>query len=839
MTFRHRNLQVILSIVFFNCLACRNFIYIGRSIVDHAAGNYSILNFSSVNEFAQCSENIVNYSSIILVDDVVNISVRWNFSMVRNISIAGNNTVVNCHGDNFGLYFSSVSNISISRVSFSHCSLIEQGYCSETSKSVHFPFETALYFQYCMDITLDSVTFTENRGFGVAMFDCSGVNTIKSCKFEGNHIAGMQFSGGNGLHLEITPNFSLSKDAVNNSVYIIHDCKFFHNDASVISTTLNRLERCANYKLGRGGGLYMELSQGATKMNLTISSCSFVNNSAEYGGALYIKTRNVSRSNVSITDCNFTANRARVAGGGMHLRRSNNHNVKFLLTRCVFKRNCAQYSGGMAIIGSRMRNDTVIVEDCHWINNSAHYAAAIEVSTEWGTSYKQHDIVFSSCSFLENFIVPLRLFYPQSVLHTVYKGNNIFSIVHEHVDFEKSVCFRSNNGTALSLYSSSIGFKRSTVAHFMNNAGVKGGGIYLDDSLITVEDDTQLYFKNNVATYGGAISVESHDKRNPRMLGRFSCPLRYTGSSTTPRNVTFHFKDNNASGRGDSIYFTTVDVCVFYCHPNHSAADFTIESVFECIGKIDYDESKTREFVTFNHDFHIRPNEYLNQSYFVLAVPGQKFQLLVDVLDQFNNTVIPDVYSAKVDPPNIYVDPNFKCAENSLKVYGKPLTNGILTLENRGYFDFSIQLNISLLHCPPAYEIHYKHLPASNLKVESCVCTTNRSLHPGVFCGNDNDNIGAFLLHGYWAGYIVIDGEYPNSKNFFTFLCPPNFCHYNNAATSVKYTLPNKTSPEDLDKFVCGPYRTGILCGECLINMSVFFHSPDYACYPDELCSLG
>ena len=52
--------------------------------------------------------------------------------------------------------------------------------------------------------------------------------------------------------------------------------------------------------------------------------------------------------------------------------------------------------------------------------------------------------------------------------------------------------------------------------------------------------------------------------------------------------------------------------------------------------------------------------------------------------------------------------------------------------------------------------------------------------------------------------------------------------------------LPKTTNEKILDDFICDSTRTGVLCGQCRDNFSVFFHSKLYTCKQvSSLCSYG
>ena len=50
---------------------------------------------------------------------------------------------------------------------------------------------------------------------------------------------------------------------------------------------------------------------------------------------------------------------------------------------------------------------------------------------------------------------------------------------------------------------------------------------------------------------------------------------------------------------------------------------------------------------------------------------------------------------------------------------------------------------------------------------------------------------------------------------------------------------PLPTDASLLDSYICGPTRTGRLCGKCVPNHSVYYHSEKYKCGKESLCYLG
>ena len=113
--------------------------------------------------------------------------------------------------------------------------------------------------------------------------------------------------------------------------------------------------------------------------------------------------------------------------------------------------------------------------------------------------------------------------------------------------------------------------------------------------------------------------------------------------------------------------------------------------------------------------------------------------------------------------------------------------------------------------CPPGFE------------GDSCECAA-----ANFFGISKCESMRAFVIPGYWVGLCN------NDVVFCTGNCPFGFCTYNN---SVNYQLPSTLS--ELDEFICGEHRTGVLCGECRENRSVSYHSYSYTCTSNDLCNIG
>ena len=126
-----------------------------------------------------------------------------------------------------------------------------------------------------------------------------------------------------------------------------------------------------------GGGMF------SISGNLTVTNCTFRNNSAENGGGMYNNY-----ASPKLTNCTFIKNSASKSGAGI----SNWFDCNPTLTDCMFNGNSSLYYGGGMLndIGSFAR-----MRKCTFSKNSARYGGAIYSGEESGS-------ILMNCTFAGN-----------------------------------------------------------------------------------------------------------------------------------------------------------------------------------------------------------------------------------------------------------------------------------------------------------------------------------------------------------------------------------------------------------------------------------------------------
>ena len=117
----------------------------------------------------------------------------------------------------------------------------------------------------------------------------------------------------------------------------------------------------------------------------------------------------------------------------------------------------------------------------------------------------------------------------------------------------------------------------------------------------------------------------------------------------------------------------------------------------------------------------------------------------------------------------------------------------------------------------------------------TCVCNADR--YEGLHCDYSGNN-RTDIINGFWMGPCFHNNNHSSNK-LCTSHCPLGYCSYQNENHTQKYSYQLPCYVSKLDNFICGPGRTGTLCGECTTNRSVFYHSWKLTCGANDLCAWG
>lgn len=282
----------------------------------------------------------------------------------------------------------------------------------------------------------------------------------------------------------------------------------------------------------RGGGLF--IYDGSA----TIRNTTFLNNTAPFGGAIYVG----GNSYLDVDNCTFIENSASTyndGGGAIY-----NDGAVMLINNSVFIANNADEQHPTYIAGgtggaifSRESSNANIYNSI-FINNTAYY---------WGGAIKGGINDLINCTFINN---------------TARSGGALqgkFNLVSNSIFRENKATYRGGvldgEGSGNHIYNST----------FINNEGVEGGAIFLGFGADSIIENS--IFINNTGENGGAIQNYHNDVdiinsifiNNTAINGGafYNDESVYSGYNMTLNNLTFI---NNVAENGGAIYSTGNDV---------------------------------------------------------------------------------------------------------------------------------------------------------------------------------------------------------------------------------------------------------------------------------------
>ena len=526
---------------------------------------------------------------------------------------------------------------------------------------------------------------------------------------------------------------------------------------------------------------------------------------------------------VSLTSTVFTCNSVSFGdpmGGGLQIIFNfyypdygfpNNNFVN--MTSCDFKNNTAHSGGGVSVILTQIpvqdTGSAINFSNCTWTGNTALYGAAVHIAPGiWATGNSHFPLlVFSDTIISSNKVIPtvstethrmVPLVDTDQGLQTQIDGAGAFFATQINVVFAKMTKFISNNGTALYLISSFAVFIASSQVVFDSNNGTNGGAIaLLGQSFLFPQSPITFSFTNNTARQlGGGIYFQS-------TIQNVQQPCFIIHSSKLI-NSNFIFISNRAgSGRGHHIFVSSFTSCNAFCDRKF---------IYDCIGDFFFCDphNQTGSTATLPTQFSLNTTGPLK------IFPGLSISLPLIVTDFENNSLSNIAYEAvlKNKHSQIHIDPEFQyISNNTIKIQGLPQGNATLHLDVLST-DISVLMEILLAECPPGYVLENR----------KCECGA------GYYYGILKCDPEAFLQYGMWMGQCTCIGT---GTQLCTSFCPFGYC------TPGEFYRPLPLDALVLEQTICSAMRTGIACGSCKTNHSVYYNSWTFECGKEDKCHLG
>ena len=817
-----------------------------------------------------------------------------SFSNLTSLTINGeiiNSTTLFCNSSinsNAGIVLSDVRSIALSNLRIIGCgSLVQRSFKTKNNN-----FSSALTIIRCRDVQINRVAIAKSNGTGLMILNHQeGTVSIKSSTFKENTLplnyVGNSISlifGGGGVYIHLG---QFQGSSYNPMTFQFDNCTFENNTArnKHFSYLHTHIANESQESSGEGGGVYLSVGHTSSNSNVNVSflNCTFADNYAFVGGGLSVrvygktesddKTVNVS---VNIDDSQFRHNGCRKShseyahfGGGAYLSLqevSAIENCHIRLTRVEFVENCAQYGGGVYYYSDRSEHSLVsdstknsaVFDECCFHNNTAHIGSAVDMTPNIFQKLSSgYSIVptFKNCEFLANnvFINHKKFNNSDPYNCTLYTTNTpglgTVRTSHQNIHFQGHNSFEGNWGTALYVVNAIVNFENSS-ASFVNNTGLQGGAIALVESASMIVGPQNYDFHNNSAYYqGGAIYVLLIDHFDIEISK--SCFIQYadTACNKTEKDdvdssnivcnnwkASINFTKNHVlrGKAGHTIYATSLYPCtVFNIGTKYQPEYITVDpwKALTIYGiEIDCNSSHMPQIATDGNEFCVYSDIPL------MVIPGKEYSHGITVIDDLGqNAVVP--FRVVTHDSNMRrqlskdVNPDATFVEDEIQLMGSPSQTAILNLHTLSARQIYIEVNVTLVKCPPGFVID-----ESNPNESKCIC--NEKAPVGIFKCN-LEKFHSYLLPGYWVGVLEDVNVSTESSRLVTCTCP--FCDYDKNMSASEFEVVLPQNEFELTKTVCGKTRTGTVCGSCQDTFTVHYHSPDFLCKPKKPvgCKLG
>ena len=817
------NMQLLLA-----CLLSWSWCVYSREIIISEKGSDTPSCLEEHDPLVSC-QSLVKVSEYVTSNKLNNVTIRINdtnytlqgvanFSGVENVSITGKGrslTHINCnstHTHGAGIAFDNSSCIALTNFTISNCGAT----IVNTNRSHLTGSGTAIQIIDCSQVSVLSIMVYRSISQGLTFINTGSTVQVIDSYFINNTISQSQWLGGGALQIL----FHGTK-VLNHNNYTITGNTFQYNNAST-----NKHKYFYSKYYEKGGGIRIILFNNVcSNSNFTLDGNILEGNIAVFGGgALICVSGSASNNRILILNSKFIGNKVSAGGGGIDMGYTTykepcpTKNTVTVLNS-LFIDNIAGYGGGLSTYASSVRKiehynyfDCI---NCLFVNNSAQCGAAVSASrgvfTKYGSKFINR-VYFTDCKFEGNIVIFKSI---TSILDG--NQNGAFFISEVTVTFSGTTNFTGNNGTALYLdstyYSTSAVYNTNSFAYFSNNTGYQGGAMVLvGRSGLYAGNNSYFYFTDNTATkFSGAICAITSKRVFSNMYLK-TCFLKLD-HRRIPSNVSFHFHNNKAIIGYIDIYATSIKPCIAFCNDvvNNSANLTFYER--NCFGNFTFKDSKKHvttspQNITF--DFQI------------VVQPGIEASLKIVQYDELGGNV------SQLFPFTARVQSSGQNAEvanyynNSIILLGFQGDKGELLLESPTY---TRVVGFELSYCGPGFVFVNSS--------RKCVCS-NKLDYTSIECYYGT----ATIASNYWAGY---NSENATQDNLLTGLCVTQLCNQNISCNNKTQlcSLPQEANTRVLEERICGENRHGRLCGRCVQNTSVYYHSSNFTCGNTTSCQYG
>ena len=375
----------------------------------------------------------------------------------------------------------------------------------------------------------------------------------------------------------------------------------------------------------------------------------------------------------------------------------------FTIKNSAFTNNSAKYGGGVYLLAFHSRNEVVqtnrlIFANCNWTENSARYSSAVDISPSRFCYFKNGILPvpeFHNCNFVRN---------KNIVYNGKLVTSGVFVLTQMTAIFSGLLVFDGNAYSAVLLNSARIEFAPNVDVTFFNNIGYYGGAIALHGfSSLSLSNNSIIRFLNNTATeYGGAIYYRTTEQRE--FLASRSCFIEYNGTKITPvadRNITITFSGNSAKQSGSSIFASTFFSC-FYTSNIYSEG-IRVQNFVDSIGNITLDTHTNDTVHPLGTLIQYIIQDYANNGMLV-TWPGKSCNLPLIAIDEQNCSIRSEFFT-RIGEGNSTISLKYPfTVDGAVTLFGFEGSKASLIASTQNQYRIvQYALDVKLTNCPPGF----------------------------------------------------------------------------------------------------------------------------------------
>ena len=719
---------------------------------------------------------------------------------------------IQCIGNHSGLYFQTISGLTITGLSFSDCGH-RRFYKTEIIAS-------SLLLIRVGNLTVARVEIFNSRGWGLYCYALLGNSTITGSLFRGGHYfkndsgGNIRFKEEDVEHESKNRKISVTDTVIESGRENPNDKHAYAGGLDIYFITRNSIEmkfhrvifhNNSGYDGGNVAITYTSLDN-SWKSTVSFIECIFSNGLSHRGGALYMETIVKNKTSVEsnsgthnvleIVGTNFTQNSAKYVGGAIYFQVHESQHLLvvafFIVKSCKFEENLlTQQTGGQGGVAVHVDNFKLSGAISHHV--------------------PQYNITFDDCLFTHN---------GPSVRNNTTLGCGVLYFAENALTVVEDTTIVDNNCTGIAATQTTISLHGNV--KILRNTGYNGGGILLcANAVIFISEEAQLYLEDNHAQrFGGGIYAE------------FECsqaiPPCFYESETLATSV--FLINNNASEAGDEVYGGSIDRC--YIDPS-SANNTTGRKMFHLLFNITHDGETISEIASDPYLVCFCDEKVFNKSYCdveknITVHPGQYVYVPVVVVGQRHGTA-PGTVRAQFESNHNHTW--ISTHQKSHSINARECTNLSFTVHTSNAEIHDARLSLSVDNGDFQTLSPNKYTPTYiNFGVKECPYGFNLNLTHGrcqcskgllhklemLECDIQRESFTRKSGVKWWMG-LGKDGN-NTSKIIFGLYCPFDFCK-NSKIVTLQIVL------EQCAEKQCSFDRHGILCGKCFKNKSIIFGS--------------